>query len=135
MPSELWDVLSACGMSSKTMVQRKKLIDFAWEQCERRTPYVLDQLLTHGGVWTGIRILAIISMFGYEEASKLYPALREGTIDPPTVYVYEEEGPPITEEFFGEEGVDSLTELMDEDEYEKENLKVRVVSDEGVEEI
>lgn len=83
MATELYELLGYCGMSSKEMSQRRRLVDFAWQMCERKTPYVLDQLLTHAGVFTGIRILAIIAMFGYESARKIYPVLNTEDIPPP----------------------------------------------------
>lgn len=84
MNSRLYELLKNCGMKGKNLAQRRRLIAFAWENCERKTPYVLDQLLTHGGVFTQIRILVVVAMFGYDEACRLYPVLDDGEIEPPS---------------------------------------------------
>lgn len=81
MPSRLYDLLGTLGMNSQKMTQRRKLIDYAWQNCENKSPMKLDKLLTLGGVFTGLRILAIVSVFGYDVATKLYPVLAEETID------------------------------------------------------
>lgn len=84
MDENLYEILGLIGLAGSKMKNRRRLISLAWNTTSERTPYKLDQLLTYGGVFTGLRILTVIAMFGYEEATRLYPALKDGEIPPPS---------------------------------------------------
>lgn len=129
MASKLYKLLGNCGMKGKNLQKRRRLIDFAWQNCEHKNPYTLDQLLTHGGVFTQIRILVIVAMFGYEEATKLYPVLKEGQVAPPDRSIPmigdEDEIEDISSDWAGLEGIiDSVgvdkSILIEDSEIEEE---------------
>lgn len=101
-------------MTSKKMAKRRKLINLAWERCSKRTPYLLDKLLTLGGVFTDLRILTIISMFNYETAKKLYPILEEEDLGTVNKELVSDIGNDVESINFGE--------LEDEAKTEKEQL-------------
>lgn len=115
MASDLFTLLGYCGFKGKNLEQRRRLIDFAWQNCEHKTPYILDQLLTHGGVFTQIRLLVIVARFGYERACGLYPVLDNGEIPPPDTDIpavgtdMDADLDEISEDFSGyEEMIDQL---------------------------
>lgn len=116
MPSELYEILGLCGMAGKEMSRRRRLVDYAWQNCTSHTPYVLDQLLTHAGMYTGLRILAVISMFGYDEAKSIYPVLSDGSIPPPdlNIIIGLDESEDMEDVF--PSSLEQLNEIIDESE-------------------
>lgn len=117
MDKDLYDLLGMLGLGSQKMRKRRRLISLAWDMTAEKTPYKLDQLLTHGSIFTGLRILAIVIIFGYGEAEKLYPVLKEGGIPPPSEDVLRDES--MRTDAFVPSDLGELEQFMETQEQDK----------------